>query len=104
MSHSRFRRSPGPLERSDGQADAVDGDGAFEYQIPIELGGHANFEPPVLIAQVLKRNKLARSVHVPLHDVTAQAPARRQRQLQVYLGAWDEVAQVAAVQRLRREI
>src|SRR5207245_11052638 len=92
------------FERRDGQADAVDGDGAFEDQITIELGGHANFEPPVLIAKVLERNQLARSVAVPLHDVVAQAPARRKRPLQVYLGAWREIAQVAALQCLWRKI
>ena len=38
------------VERGDGQADAVDGDGAFVDQVAIEGCGHLKFQPPVAVA------------------------------------------------------
>ena len=92
------------FERGDGEADAIDGDGSFVYQVRIELGGDANAQPPVVIAEGVERQEFAGAIDVALDDVAAEAAAGGKGALQIDARTGAQVAQIAAPEGLRGEI
>ncbi len=84
------------IERADGQADAVDGDGALLDQIARELGLGVDLQHPrePLLAH---RADGAGAVDVALDDVSTEAIAGAQRELQVHDGPGLQCAQARSV-------
>src|SRR5690348_8256452 len=62
-----FHESRG--DGSHGQADAVDGDGTFVNQKPVEIGGNANDQFPIAAAELTEGFENAGAIHVALYDV-----------------------------------
>ncbi|MDV6290353.1 hypothetical protein R2F25_30575 [Streptomyces sp. UP1A-1] len=87
----------------DGEADAVDGDGALLHDVAGEVGGQRDLDDlPVLGGLALQ--DLAGAVDVALHDVPAEAGADGGGAFQVDAGAGGEGAQAGAVQGLRHHV
>src|SRR5690242_5736635 len=92
------------VEGSNGEADPVDSDGSFEHQVAVEFFRHADTQPPVVVANGLKRYKFAGAVYVALHDVAAEASGRRERPLEVDTRSGCQFTEVRALQGFGRKI
>src|ERR1019366_5973755 len=88
----------------DGEADSVDGDGAFVYQVGVESVRDANAQPPVVFAERIQGEEFAGAIDVDLHDVAVHPAAGGERAFQVDARAGAQIARVAAVERLRGEV
>src|SRR3954462_11530662 len=72
------------LNRRDREADALDGDRAFEHHVTDELGRERDAQPVVFAAaDFLERRQSANAIDVSLNDVAAQARPGFHRQLEV---------------------
>ena len=87
----------------DGEADAVDGHGAFVGQVSCELGGQ--FEIQAKIASVFfGATEGDRRVHMTLHEVPPQSAADRQGSLEIHAGAGLQRAEVGFFQGLFQQV
>src|ERR1700722_6519310 len=78
---------PVVTDRRDGQADAVDRDGALVHHVPGQAGGEADAPaPPVLVG--IAAGDGGGAVGVPLDEVAAEPVGEPDRALQVDPGAW----------------
>ncbi len=77
-----------PVQRSDRQADAFDGDRALGDDVAGECFGDTKTESPVGLRGIrrdgVKRNQSGGAVDVALHDVAAKGRSSRSGQLEVH--------------------
>ena len=67
----------------DGEADAVDGDGAFFGDVAAQILRDADGEPPV-VAFGREARDAADSVHVTLHEMAAEAGGGGERAFEIH--------------------
>ena len=92
------------LDGSDGQADAIDRDGPFVDEVRVQFSRNAHVQFPITATQIGDAFNDAGRIHVPLHDMAAEAGCRGDRALQIDRITGTKLAQVGTHQCFGREI
>ncbi len=87
----------------DGEADAVDGDGALLDDVAGEVGGERDLDDLPVLGRLAFDDR-ARAVDVALHDVAAEAAAQGHGAFEVDAGADGEGAEAGAVEGLGHDV